>query len=79
MPRTAIIPEQQISYKFQSKSGSTYSLKVGVKDGVVYCTCPAWRFQTGVAPKDRKCKHIASFERRSFQEEDFRPFDGMVL
>lgn len=27
-------------------------------DGNVYCTCPAWRFQKGINPKDRTCKHL---------------------
>lgn len=27
-------------------------------DGVVYCTCPAWKFQKGVSPRFRSCKHI---------------------
>ena len=34
-----------------------YTIKRG-GDGNVYCSCPAWKFQKGVSPKDRTCKHL---------------------
>lgn len=34
----------------------TYEIKRGV-DGVVYCTCPSWRFQKKPVAK-RVCKHM---------------------
>lgn len=34
-----------------------HQVKLG-KDGNVYCSCGAWKFQKGVHPHDRTCKHI---------------------
>ena len=39
-----------------SKPGHSHEVRVGA-DGNVYCTCPAWRFQKGVSPIGRQCKH----------------------
>ena len=42
---------------FPSKSNPSKSHEVRLgKDGVVYCTCPAWRFQK-LTPSCRCCKH----------------------
>ena len=69
---------QTVSYGFTSAgSGKSYSLSLG-KDGNVYCSCPAWRFQKTAAGK-RTCKHIKAFERKSFENPLFQPVDGMVL
>lgn len=32
-------------------------------DGVVYCTCPAWRFQRK-SPSARQCKHMRAAASR---------------
>jgi predicted nucleic acid-binding Zn finger protein len=45
-----------IALQVQGDSGTKYDIKTG-KDGVVHCSCPAWRFQK-VAPAKRTCKHI---------------------
>jgi len=29
-----------------------------------YCSCPAWKFQKGVAPADRTCKHLLAEQVR---------------
>ena len=44
-------------------SGQTanYTVKQG-RDGVVYCSCPAWRFQR-VPARQRSCKHIRKAAR----------------
>jgi hypothetical protein len=41
----------------KSNPEKSYEIHMG-KDGNVYCTCPAWKYQKGVSPKDRTCKHI---------------------
>ncbi len=49
--------------KFESASTPCHFHEVRRgKDGNVYCTCPAWRFQRK-APEDRTCKHIASLAK----------------
>jgi hypothetical protein len=42
-----------------SNPSKAYEIRLG-KDCNVYCTCPAWKFQKGVTPTARTCKHIAS-------------------
>lgn len=42
-----------------SNAEVVYTIKRG-HDGNVYCSCPAWKFQKGVSPKDRTCKHLRS-------------------
>jgi len=37
----------------RSTYGKTYEIRLG-KDGVVYCTCPAWKFSRG----NKTCKHL---------------------
>lgn len=40
-----------------SNPSKVYQIRRG-GDGNVYCTCPAWKFQKGVSPKERTCKHL---------------------
>ena len=35
------------------------------KDGNVYCTCPAWKFQRK-AVQGRTCKHLVAFAQKAF-------------
>jgi predicted nucleic acid-binding Zn finger protein len=42
--------------QIQGSGTTSYTVKKG-QDGVVYCSCPAWRFQK-VAAAHRSCKHI---------------------
>ena len=37
----------------RSTPGVSYEVRLG-KDGVVYCTCPAWKFSRGA----KTCKHL---------------------
>jgi hypothetical protein len=48
-------------YESDSTPGKMYQVMMG-EDGVVYCTCPAWRFQKGRSPSERVCKHIRRFK-----------------
>lgn len=42
----------------------SYEIRMG-KDGNVYCTCPAWKFQRkGV--QGRSCKHLVAFAQKAF-------------
>ena len=43
--------------QIQGSGARSYTVKQG-RDGVVYCSCPAWRFQQRAAGA-RTCKHIA--------------------
>lgn len=43
--------------KIQGSGQNVYTVKQG-RDGVVYCSCPSWKFQR-VTPALRTCKHIA--------------------
>ena len=38
-------------------NGDTYEIRKGA-DGVVYCSCPAWRFGRG-----KPCKHIEEYRK----------------
>ena len=40
-----------------SKGTGVYELRMG-KDGVVYCSCPAWRFSK---ERPRSCKHMVAW------------------
>ena len=40
-----------------------YEVRCG-HDGVVYCTCPAWRFQKQSAGSRKPCKHIRAVANR---------------
>lgn len=43
--------------KIQGSGQNVYTVKQG-RDGVVYCSCPSWKFQR-VTPALRTCKHLA--------------------
>lgn len=48
--------------RFASKSNPSKSHEVRRgADGVVYCTCPSWRFQHN-SPSNRTCKHIEQWK-----------------
>ncbi len=48
--------------RFASKSNPSKSHEVRRgADGVVYCTCPSWRFQKN-SPSNRTCKHIEQWK-----------------
>lgn len=40
----------------------SYDIRLG-KDGNVYCTCPAWKYQKK-HPHDRTCKHLKAFAKQ---------------
>jgi predicted nucleic acid-binding Zn finger protein len=42
--------------KVAGSNGNEYTVKQG-RDGVVYCSCPAWKFQRKPAAQ-RTCKHV---------------------
>jgi len=65
---TNIKPTQTLDImSVTSSNGKTeYQIKLG-KDGNVYCSCPAWRFQK-LHPHQRTCKHI-----KSAQAQDLLP------
>lgn len=67
---TNIRPSQTLDImSVPSSNGKTsYDIKLG-KDGNVYCTCPAWKFQK-LHPQQRTCKHI-----KSAQSQDLLPSD----
>ena len=49
--------EEKKQAKILHETDNGWQIKVG-KDGVMYCTCPAWRFQKS----DRQpCKHMVAF------------------
>lgn len=55
----AMIEGVGIVVKSDSNPKVTYRISLG-RDGVIYCTCPSWKFQK-VAPKNRSaCKHMKS-------------------
>lgn len=43
-------------YASKSNPSKSHEVRRGA-DGVVYCTCPSWRFQKN-SPSNRTCKHI---------------------
>jgi len=46
------------TFPSKSRPGSVHTVKVGA-DGVVYCSCPSWRFQHN-HPSCRTCKHTVA-------------------
>lgn len=56
----------------KSSSGEgSYTVARGA-DGVVYCSCPAWRFQR-LAPAARSCKHIRALSASVLGKKDATP------
>jgi len=63
--------------------GDTHEVRRG-RDGVLYCTCPRWRFQESRAPHRRvNCKHIRAVlagkdraEREALQARQVEMFGG---
>lgn len=46
------------SFPSRTSAGVTHDVRRG-RDGVLYCTCPSWRFQESRAPHRRtNCRHI---------------------
>lgn len=45
------------TYDSSSTPGKVYRVLLGA-DEVVYCECPAWRFQKDRSSGQRTCKHI---------------------
>lgn len=63
--------------------GDTHEVRRG-RDGVLFCTCPRWRYQEGRAPHRRaNCKHIKAVlagkgrdEREELQARQMEMFGG---
>jgi hypothetical protein len=57
--KVASTGERQVLRRYESKShpGSYHEVRMG-RDGVLYCTCPGWRFLKGDI---RTCRHIRDF------------------
>lgn len=49
-------------FESKSKPGRFYEVERAA-DGSLYCSCPKWKFQKGVLPQDRICKHIEAVLR----------------
>lgn len=47
-----------VSVIVPSDSGGSPHVVTRIPSGVVYCDCPAWRFQKNVPPTNRVCKHV---------------------
>lgn len=58
-----IAPTVLASFPSASRPGSSHQVRRGA-DGVVYCTCPSWRFQHN-SPTNRTCKHIESWKSQT--------------
>lgn len=55
--------QQQILQEFQSRSSDViYKIVRGV-DGVIWCSCPAWRMRQGRA----SCKHLDMWRKENFR------------
>lgn len=48
------------TYPSKSNPAKSYNVVEG-DDGVVYCTCPAWRMQGGDTNSRPPCKHIRDY------------------
>lgn len=53
-----------MTFPSASKPGHVHEVRVGA-DGVVYCTCPSWRFQK-LTPSARTCKHTKAALAKMF-------------
>ena len=61
-PSTAMNTQTVTLASFPSKSNPSISHTVSRgKDGVVYCSCPSWKFQHN-SPANRTCKHIEQWK-----------------
>jgi hypothetical protein len=51
----------QVLTKFGSTDGTaTYEIRRSVRDGIVYCTCPGWRFSRANG-QAKTCKHLTAW------------------
>ncbi len=48
--------------KVTGSTGREYTIKQG-RDGVVYCSCPSWKFNSR-NPAQRDCKHVRQVARQ---------------
>lgn len=51
------------TFESASKPGLSHEVRIGA-DGVVYCTCPSWKFQK-LSPSLRSCKHTKAVMARA--------------
>jgi|GEM_PF-4620731 len=58
-------------YPSKSKPDLEYTVTLGSDDNI-YCDCPAWRFQKGIPPQARVCKHT-----RAYRQEHGLPEHGL--
>lgn len=58
-----IAPQVLASFESKSRPGSSHQVRRGA-DGVVYCTCPSWRFQHN-SPSNRTCTHIEQWKAQT--------------
>lgn len=58
-PKTVIA-----TFPSASRPGHSHEVRVGA-DGVIYCTCPSWKFQRN-HPSARCCKHTKAAMARMF-------------
>lgn len=59
-------PMGAVSVIVTSDSGGAPHVVTRIPNGAVYCDCIAWKYQRGVPPGERRCKHTArsGLERR---------------
>jgi predicted nucleic acid-binding Zn finger protein len=50
-----------------SKPENFYEIRFSFRDGLHYCTCPAWKFQRVAKNQPRICKHLKAL---GFELED---------
>lgn len=55
----SFVPTVLATIRSSSNPSKFYQIRMG-RDGNVWCTCPAWKFQHAAA-KGRTCKHLRSF------------------
>jgi len=59
----------------KSNPEKSYEIRRG-NDGVIYCTCPAWRYQRLKKGETRTCKHMAELFSRVLSSPE--PFCGIT-